>query len=76
MKYMSTSQVSEKYDLHRQTLLGQEKRGVIGEPPRTPGGKRRYPERMIRDALGLTLGDIVVCYGRVSTKKQSDNLAR
>lgn len=74
---MRTSEVKEKYNITRLTLYKWEQEGLI-DPARTPGGHRRYSQAELEDLLGIEVrtkqGGCV--YGRVSTRKQKDNLAR
>ena len=74
---MRTSEVKEKYNITRLTLYKWEQEGLI-DPARTPGGHRRYSQAELEDLLGIEShtrqGGCV--YGRVSTRKQKDNLAR
>ena len=63
---MRTSQVAEQAGLNIQTLRYYERRGLIPEPERTPGGHRAYPPetvallRVIKAAqrLGFTLTEV------------------
>jgi len=74
---LRTSEVKEKYNITRLTLYKWEQEGLI-DPARTPGGHRRYSQAELEDLLGIEShtrqGGCV--YGRVSTRKQKDNLAR
>lgn len=74
---MRTSEVKEKYNITRLTLYKWEQEGLI-DPARTPGGHRRYSQAELEDLLGIEShtrqGGCV--YGRVSTRKQKDNLGR
>ena len=76
-RYLRTSEVKEKYNITRLTLYKWEQEGLI-DPARTPGGHRRYSQAELEDLLGIEShtrqGGCV--YGRVSTRKQKDNLAR
>lgn len=77
-RYLRTKQVREKYNLRRQTLYEWQEKGLLN-PAQTPGGHYRYSEREIRSVLDLDLSENiegVAIYGRVSTKKQKDNLDR
>ncbi len=68
-RYLSTKQVKEIYDLHRQTLLYWEKKGIIDPPPRTPGGQRRYPESAIKRVLNIDSPQhTAAIYSRVSKR--------
>ncbi|MFW6115906.1 MAG: MerR family DNA-binding transcriptional regulator, partial [Chloroflexota bacterium] len=76
-KYLRTSEVKEKCSITRLTLYKWEQEGLI-DPARTPGGHRRYSQGELEDLLGIeshTKQGGCVC-GRVSTRKQEDNLAR
>ena len=74
---MRTSEVKEKYNITRLTLYKWEQEGLI-DPAKTPGGHRRYSQAELEDLLGIEAhtkqGGCV--YGRVSTRKQKDTLAR
>jgi len=74
---LRTSEVKERYNITRLTLYKWEQEGLI-DPARTPGGHRRYSQAELEDLLGIKShtrqGGCV--YGRVSTGKQKDNLAR
>ena len=76
-RYLRTSEVKEKYNITRLTLYKWEQEGLI-DPARTPGGHRRYSQAELEDVLGIEShtkqGGCL--YGRVSTRKQKDNLAR
>lgn len=76
-RYLRTSEVRVKHNITRLTLYKWEQEGLI-DPARTPGGHRRYSQAELEDLLGIEShtrqGGCV--YGRVSTRKQKDNLAR
>ncbi|GAA1580622.1 Zn(2+)-responsive transcriptional regulator [Kribbella sancticallisti] len=63
---MRTSQLAEQAGVNSETLRYYERRGLLEQPPRTPGGYRDYPVdavgllRFIKRAqeLGITLDEI------------------
>lgn len=63
---MRTSQLAEQAGVHSATLRYYERRGLLEQPPRTPGGYRDYPAgavdllRFIKRAqeLGFTLDEV------------------
>lgn len=63
---MRTSELAERAGVNTETLRYYERRGLVTEPPRTPGGYRDYPAaavdllRFIKRAqgLGFTLDEI------------------
>lgn len=63
---MRTSQVAEQAGVNSETLRYYERRGLLVQPPRTPGGYRDYPAsavallRFIKRAqeLGFTLDEV------------------
>jgi DNA-binding transcriptional MerR regulator len=63
---MRSAQVARAAGVHQQTLRYYERRGLLAEPDRTPGGHRVYPPeavtvlRVIKAAqrLGFTLDDV------------------
>jgi len=76
-RYLRTSEVKERYNITPLALHKWEQEGLI-DPARTPGGHRRYSQAELEDVLGIEShtkqGGCL--YGRVSTRKQKDNLAR
>jgi excisionase family DNA binding protein len=72
MKYYTSREASKLLDVHPNTLRKWADNGEI-ESIRTVSGQRRYClERYLR----VTSSDKVVCYCRVSSSKQKDDLAR
>lgn len=63
---MRTSELADQVGVNTETLRYYERRGLLDEPPRTPGGYRDYPAttvrllRFIRRAqeLGFTLDEV------------------
>lgn len=63
---LRSGQVAAAAGVNQQTLRYYERRGLLGEPPRTPGGHRSYPPeavtllRVIKTAqrLGFTLDEV------------------
>jgi MerR family mercuric resistance operon transcriptional regulator len=63
---MRTSEVAGRAGVNTETLRYYERRGLLAEPPRTPGGYREYPTaavdrlRFIKraQALGFTLDEV------------------
>ncbi|MFI5733139.1 MerR family transcriptional regulator [Kribbella sp. NPDC051587] len=66
MSALRAGQLAAASGVNRQTLRYYERRGLLDEPERTPGGHRLYPEdavttlRMIKAAqrLGFTLSEV------------------
>ncbi|MGM0366669.1 MAG: IS607 family transposase, partial [Actinomycetota bacterium] len=68
--------IENKYKLTHNSLKEWEKKGLL-KSYKTPGGHRRYLESDIKRLLELdNVSRRVAIYGRVSTKKQEDNLNR
>jgi MerR family mercuric resistance operon transcriptional regulator len=63
---MRTSELAGRAGVHPETLRYYERRGLMDEPPRTPGGYRNYPDaavallRFVKRAqdLGFTLDEV------------------
>lgn len=63
---MRTGELADQAGVHIETLRYYERRGLLGEPPRTPGGYRKYPDaavallRFVKRAqqLGFTLDEV------------------
>lgn len=63
---MRTKQVAERVGVNTETLRYYERRGLLPEPPRTPGGYRDYPASAVRvlrfvkrsQALGFSLTEV------------------
>jgi len=65
-----------KYKLTSNSLKEWERRGLLLSY-KTPGGHRRYLESDIQKLLGMnSISPKVAIYGRVSTRKQEENLNR
>lgn len=68
--------IENKYKLTHNSLKEWEKGGLL-KSYKTPGGHRRYLESDIQQLLKLNnASQRVAIYGRVSTKKQEENLNR
>jgi excisionase family DNA binding protein len=72
MKYYTSREASKLLDVHPNTLRRWADNGEI-EAIRTVSGQRRY---CIDKYLQVTSSDKVICYCRVSSSKQRDDLAR
>lgn len=72
--YLSPQKASEKYDIHPKTLSRLADTGVI-EFIRMPNSKhRRYKVESIEKYLGQVKEKLTICYARVSTHSQKDDL--
>jgi predicted site-specific integrase-resolvase len=70
------SDIENKYKLTHNSLKEWEKKGFL-KSYKTPGGHRRYLESDIQHLLEIDrTSPRVAIYGRVSTKKQEENLNR
>jgi len=56
--YLTTSEIQDKYSISRSTLYRWEKKGLLGEVKRTPGGHRRYTTKQIERAIKIKNGEI------------------
>lgn len=64
--YLRSGQVAEQAGVNLQTLRYYERRGLIAEPARSPGGHRAYPPETVTlltvikaaQRLGFTLGEV------------------
>lgn len=64
--YLRSGQVAERAGVNPQTLRYYERRGLIAEPPRSPGGHRAYPPETVTllmvikaaQRLGFTLEEV------------------
>lgn len=64
--YLRSGQVAEQAGVNLQTLRYYERRGLIAEPPRSPGGHRAYPPETVTlltvtkaaQRLGFTLQEV------------------
>ncbi|MCC8248841.1 MerR family transcriptional regulator [Saccharothrix luteola] len=81
MTGLRSGQLAEAAGVNHQTLRYYERRGLLSEPERTPGGHRVYPPealtvlRMIKAAkrLGFTLeeiSDLLVARRRLSSRRE------
>lgn len=72
--YLSPQKASEKYDIHPKTLSRLADAGVI-EFIRMPNSKhRRYKVESIDSYLGQVKEKVTICYARVSTHSQKEDL--
>jgi predicted site-specific integrase-resolvase len=70
------SDIENKYKLTHNSLKDWEKKGFL-KSYKTPGGHRRYLESDIQHLLEINNTSLrTAIYGRVSTKKQEENLNR
>ncbi|MEN8219806.1 MAG: MerR family DNA-binding transcriptional regulator [Pseudomonadota bacterium] len=72
MKYVSSKQASKQLGLHPNTLRHYADNGTI-EVYRTESGQRRYN---VEAYLGQQKQSTTLCYCRVSSPKQRDDLKR
>lgn len=72
MKYVSSKQASKQLGLHPNTLRHYADNGTI-ESYRTESGQRRYN---VEAYLGQQKQSTTICYCRVSSQKQRDDLKR
>lgn len=72
MPYAPSRQACKRLGIHRNTLQKWANAGRI-DTIRTPGGQRRYD---VDGFLGASAGVKLVCYCRVSSAKQKDDLGR
>ena len=70
--FLPGRQAAEKLGLHQNTLRKYADQGLI-QAVRTPSGQRRYD---VESYLGAVSDQKVVCYCRVSSPGQKDDLAR
>ncbi|MEV3981210.1 MerR family transcriptional regulator [Nonomuraea sp. NPDC049758] len=69
--YLRSGQVAERAGVNLQTLRYYERRGLIAEPRRSPGGHRAYPPGTVAlvtvikaaQRLGFTLDEIAALIG-------------
>ncbi len=72
MKYVPSREAAKLLGVHPQSLRAWGNKGKINVK-RTPGGKRLYD---VESFVGQTVPTISVCYCRVSSAKQRDDLDR
>ncbi|MEN8214943.1 MAG: MerR family DNA-binding transcriptional regulator [Pseudomonadota bacterium] len=72
MNYVSSKQASKIFGLHPNTLRAYADNGTI-ESYRTESGQRRYN---VEAYLGQQKQSTTICYCRVSSPKQRDDLER
>lgn len=73
-QYLTPKQAAQKLAVHVSSLRRWENEGKI-TAIRTPGGQRRYKLQEI-ETISAETTIITVCYGRVSTHSQRDDLQR
>ncbi|RUT02526.1 IS607 family transposase ISTko1 [Dulcicalothrix desertica PCC 7102] len=77
-EWLNSSQAANLIGCHAQSIRRWEKEGKI-KAYRTPGGQRRFKRSEVEQFTGLatlTVQKRTVCYGRVSTNGQRDDLDR
>jgi excisionase family DNA binding protein len=74
-EYITPGRAAALLGVHAQSLRKWEKEGKI-KAYRTPGGQRRFLKKEIEGFAGNCQSVITVCYARVSTSTQRDDLER
>lgn len=74
-EYLTPAQAAKYLGVHPQSLRRWEREGKITSF-RTPGGTRRFRKEEIEEAAGKRRPTVTVCYARVSTSSQRDDLER
>ncbi|MUH00918.1 IS607 family transposase [Scytonema sp. UIC 10036] len=77
-EWLNSSQAANLIGCHAQSIRRWEKEGKI-KAYRTPGGQRRFKRSEVEQLTGIAIGIVqlrTVCYGRVSTSSQRDDLDR
>jgi putative resolvase len=77
-EWLNSSQAARLIGCHAQSIRRWEKEGKI-KAYRTPGNQRRFKRSEVEQLAGFaakSLGLVTVCYGRVSTSGQRDDLER
>ncbi|BAZ12351.1 ISSoc2, resolvase [Calothrix sp. NIES-4071] len=77
-EWLNSSQAANLIGCHAQSIRRWEKEGKI-KAYRTPGGQRRFKRSEVEQFTGLATERVrlrTVCYGRVSTSGQRDDLDR
>lgn len=78
MEFITPKEAMKILNVHHQTLYNYEKKGLI-QTIRTPGGKRLYNVKNYLDSINVGVKNpkrVNVCYCRVSTNGQKDDLNR
>jgi excisionase family DNA binding protein len=75
MSYVTPKQAAKILGVHVSSLRRWESEGKL-KAIRTPGGQRRYDLFEVEKAAGQSKSVVTVCYARVSTHSQRDDLER
>lgn len=75
MNYVTPKKAAEILGVHVSSLRRWESEGKL-KAIRTPGGQRRYNLEAVEKAAGKPKSVVTVCYARVSTHSQRDDLDR
>jgi excisionase family DNA binding protein len=75
MSYVTPKQAAQILGVHVSSLRRWESEGRL-KAIRTPGGQRRYLLKEVEKAAGQSKSVVTVCYARVSTHSQRDDLER
>lgn len=75
MNYVTPKQAAQILGVHVSSLRRWETEGKL-KAIRTPGGQRRYALEEVEKAAGQSKPVVTVCYARVSTHSQRDDLER
>ncbi len=75
MSYVTPKQAAKILGVHVSSLRRWESEGKL-KAIRTPGGQRRYSLKEVEKAAGQSRPVVTVCYARVSTHSQCDDLER
>ena len=75
MSYVTPKQAAQILGVHVSSLRRWETEGKL-KAIRTPGGQRRYDLEEVEKATGQSKPVVTVCYARVSTHSQRDDLER
>ena len=75
MTYVTPKEAAKSLGVSASSLRRWETEGKF-KAIRTPGGQRRYLLEEVEKAAGISGSIVTVCYGRVSTHSQRDDLER
>lgn len=75
MNHVTPKKAAEMLGVHVSSLRRWESEGNL-QTVRTPGGQRRYNLEEVEKTAGQSKPVVTVCYARVSTHSQRDDLAR
>ena len=75
LEYYTPAQAANLLGVHPESLRRWEREGKITSY-RTPGGQRRFLKREIERFAGIELPTTTICYARVSSYSQRDDLER